>query len=94
MPNTNLTELQLVAALAEEIYRRNADDIPITLDDLGVAAVNSSTLGSIAGLTDVAGSGAIYYYSSRGFVGEIVENGDTNYGDSALNNLTRCSGRN
>jgi hypothetical protein len=76
MSNTNLSELQLVAALAEEIYRRNGDDIPITLSELDATAVN---VDAIAGLTQATGSGAVYYYSSRGFVGEIVEKGNTVY---------------
>jgi hypothetical protein len=38
MTDTALTQLQLAAALAEEIYRRNENDIPITLDDLGAQA--------------------------------------------------------
>jgi hypothetical protein len=78
MSNMNLSELQLVAALAEEIYRRDSGDIPVTLADVGVTAVDPTDL-SITGLAQATGNGAVYYYSARGFVGEVVEKGNTVY---------------
>ncbi len=40
MSNGDLDQLQLVAALAEQIYHRNSADDPITLTQLGVNPVS------------------------------------------------------
>lgn len=70
----SLTQLQLAAALAEQVYNRSADDNPINLfPDLGVRQVTD--LPQPSGLTPNDG----LFYSPRGFVGEVVTDGDTIY---------------
>ncbi len=69
----SLTQLQLAAALAEQVYNRNADDNPISLGELGVDPVPN--LPQPVGLTPNGG----FFYSPRGFVGEVVTDGTTIY---------------
>jgi hypothetical protein len=71
---TGLTQIQmdLLAALAEQVYNRNANDDPITLNELGVAP---AAIGAVSGLFFSGTS----YYSPRGFVGEVVTDGTTDY---------------
>jgi hypothetical protein len=33
----NLSDLQVAAGLAEMVYRRNSNDQPLTIDDIGVS---------------------------------------------------------
>src|SRR6266702_973801 len=76
MADAALTQLQLAAALAEEIYRRNASDNPIKLSDLGAQAVDVVTP---AGFSTDSSVDGLTYYTSRGFVGQVVLKGDTLY---------------
>jgi hypothetical protein len=78
MSSADLSGIQLAAALAEEVYRRNPNDLPITLANLtGTSAV---PLDPPPGLSVAAGAdGSIYYYSSRGFVGQVVLKDNTLY---------------
>jgi len=71
--NSELTGAQLAAALAEEIYRRNTLDQPVTLAALGVEA--KTLTNTPDGLTPSGG----FYYSERGFVGQVVEKNGTYY---------------
>jgi hypothetical protein len=71
MSNNDLTGIQLAAALAEHVYRRGIDDNPITLSDLQVTAAPVD--GDVAGLTPSSSAEQTFYYSSRGFVGEVVK---------------------
>jgi len=74
----SLDQLQLMAALAEQIYHRNEDDFPITLDDLGVQSAGLIT--QPVGLQpDTTADNGTAYYSPRGFVGEVVSAGNTRY---------------
>jgi hypothetical protein len=72
----SLTQLQLQigAALAEQVYNRNSNDGPISLDQLGVQSVLNLT--QPPGLTPPNDG---FYYSPRGFVGEVVTDGTTVY---------------
>lgn len=76
--NASLAGIQLAAALAEEIYRRGTGDDPISISsDLGASAINH---GILPGLELVStSSGDQYYYSSKGFVGRVVEKDGTVY---------------
>jgi hypothetical protein len=75
MTTADLSELELAAALAEEIYRRDAKDIPIKVSELGVEQVNLP----VSGFAKDTTADATYYYTARGFVGEIVENDNAVY---------------
>jgi hypothetical protein len=78
MAGAALTQLQLAAALAEQIYRRNANDLPIQPgDDLNVQGVAVGNLNGFA--TSETSDGLTYYYTARGFVGQVVTDGDTLY---------------
>lgn len=77
--NTNLSGIELAAALAEEIYRRADGDNPIdVVGDLGATPIDMRPF-----LEDASGlhfnSNATpenqdyYFYSSKGFVGRVVE---------------------
>ena len=76
-----LSQIQLEAALAEQIYHRDTKDGPIGLDQLGVKPVDlGATIGGLvaSGNANDLVSG-MSYYSPRGFVGEAVIQGDTVY---------------
>jgi hypothetical protein len=79
MSNTELQGIQLAAALAEEIYRRNLKDIPVKLTEIGVAAVNLGLLSGFQSASATPIDGGIYYYTARGFVGEVVQKGGLFY---------------
>lgn len=79
MINTNLTDVQMASALAEQIYRRSQDgshnlnDHGITLKDLNANSVSLEIQG-LQPDTDIS-DGAhpdTYYYSAQGFVGHLV----------------------
>lgn len=75
MTNTNLSGIELAAALAEEIYRRADGDNPIDIElDLNVTSVD---LAEVSGLTRnedaTLENKEYYYYSEKGFVGRVVE---------------------
>jgi hypothetical protein len=36
----NLSDLQIAAALGEMVYRRNVNDQPLTISDIGVSDLN------------------------------------------------------
>jgi hypothetical protein len=77
MTDAALTQLELTAALAEEIYRRSASDIPIKITDLGV---QDAKIGPLSGFAaNQSPDGAIFYYTVRGFVGQVVQQGNTLY---------------
>ncbi len=69
----SLTQLQLAAALAEQVYNRNSDDDPITIGQLGLSVALLQQRPT--GLTLNGG----LYYSPRGFAGEVVTDGSTVY---------------
>jgi hypothetical protein len=68
----SLTPLQLLAALAEQVYNRSSNDDPITLGQLGM---DVAPIQQPLGLTPNRG----FYYSPRGFVGEVVTDGTSVY---------------
>ncbi|MCC6780860.1 MAG: hypothetical protein IT537_30160 [Hyphomicrobiales bacterium] len=72
MANNQLPEIQLAAALAEEVYRRNLKDIPIKLADLGVTPRDFDQLTGFQRVDGSDSGGGVYYYTNRGFVGEVV----------------------
>ena len=75
---SNLTDLQISAALCEEIYRRNDKDYSLNVsDELGLTSVD---YGDIPGLTrNISETGDVYYYSTKGFVGRVVSDGSKLY---------------
>ncbi|MCS4089861.1 hypothetical protein [Rhizobium sp. BK176] len=76
-----LTEVQLTAALAEEVYRRSTDgangtdDVGITLAELNVSSVTSLSADGL--VRDDRGLGL--YYADNGFCGQVVEAENTVY---------------
>lgn len=79
MSNTDLAGAKLAAALAEHVYRRSEDDIPITLHDLDATGISVGPIDASQFKTDTGPDGALFYYTDRGFVGEVVEKADTIY---------------
>jgi hypothetical protein len=74
MTNTNLSGVQLAAALAEQVYRRNSNDIPVTLTELGATPLTVTPADPNQFATDRSTvDNATYYYTPRGFVGEVVQ---------------------
>lgn len=78
MSNAGLSGVQLVAALAEQIYHRNLNDDPIRLNTLGAAAIDVGNL-EPSGLKSVSSVDGVSYYSTRGFVGQVVQKDGTLY---------------
>lgn len=75
----DLTQIQLVAALSEQVYNRNASDDPITLRDLGVTPLALPNLSSFGTFQSNGSAGSTLYYTSHGFVGEVVQTDSTVY---------------
>lgn len=90
--NFNLSELQIAAALADEIYRRDVPDMRIVVGrdlDMKVVAFNDpngdpdnplplATISTRRGDT-ITFADNYYYGMDTGFVGRVVEKGDTIY---------------
>jgi hypothetical protein len=77
MMPSNLTLLQMGAALCEQVYRRDDKDQQISDNDLNVQAVD--VLSNLQGSGVVATGGGWYYDNSTGFVGRVVSDGTTTY---------------
>ncbi len=65
------TDLQIAAALAENVYRRDNGDQQIQFADIDVDPVTNLP---VAGLTPQAG---YYYNNTTGFVGSVTTKGNT-----------------
>ena len=79
--NKTLEPLQLAAALADEIYRRAPEDFAIdVLRDLNVARVDlrQASISTSYG-NAIEQRGDYYYGIDTGFVGRVVEKGNTIY---------------
>ncbi len=63
-----LTDLQVAAALDEQVYRRAAGDQPLSDGDIGATGISVG----VSGLTQ-DGNTAYYYNNATGFVGRIVQ---------------------
>ena len=74
MSTTGLSGIQLAAALAEQIYRRNANDDPIKLSSFDALAISVGTLNRLVGDSFVDD---VTYYSKRGLVGQAIAQGNT-----------------
>jgi hypothetical protein len=76
-----LTEVQIAAALAEQVYRRNVKNFQVKLSDLGrdvealrVTAVEAARQGNTLTYSD-----GFYYNINTGFVAEFVRVDGTYY---------------
>jgi hypothetical protein len=65
-----LEDLEVAAALAEEIYRRNAKDQPIQLGDIANSKDDSDVVRPPSLTKDPSG---FYYDDATGFVGQVVD---------------------
>jgi hypothetical protein len=65
-----LDDLEVAAALAEEIYRRNSQDQPIALGDV---ATNSKNDPNVVAPTSLTPKDGFYYDDATGFVGQVVD---------------------
>jgi hypothetical protein len=69
-----LSDLEVAAALAELIYRRNSKDLPVTLGPLGdIVGKNDPDIVKPLSLTKNDG---FYYDDAIGFVGQVVDAND------------------
>ena len=60
MSTDDLSPIQFVAALAEQIYHRNANDDPITLGQLGATSIDLNEVDGLTSSTTDA-NGTAYY---------------------------------
>lgn len=83
MSNSSLSGLQLAAALAEGVYRRNTSDFGVNAQlDLDISdpaardplqsLVDPDTKKFQQFNTDVGGDGVRYFYTNRGFCASVV----------------------